>query len=273
MINWNFKRKSKKGVIYFQIPSFNDTGIVKHGFSSRIGGVSEGEFRSLNLGIKTKDDLKNIEKNYKKFTEVININYENIVLSDQVHKDNILIIDENYKSQDVLLNSKIKEVDSLITNKKNIALVTVYADCVPIFILDKVNKVIALAHAGWRGTALKIGKKTIEKMIQIYRTDPKDCLVGIGPSIGKCCYEVDEMVINEFKKHYEDVNEFAIHKKDNKYMLDLWQANKISLLEAGLISTNITISNICTMCNKDLFFSHRGENGKTGRMAAIIELN
>ncbi|WP_129596417.1 peptidoglycan editing factor PgeF [Anaerophilus nitritogenes] len=270
---YNFiENKNTDGVVFFTIPSFEKTKLVKHGFSSKIGGVSKGSYESLNLGFKTNDLKENVENNYKKITKALDLSIQNLVFSDQVHKDHIKIVTKKDCGKGIIKESDIKEIDALITNEKNVALTTVFADCVPIFLLDPVKKVIALAHAGWRGTALKIAKKTVEKMIQVYQTNPKDCLAAIGPSIGRCCYEVDEGVIKEFNKEFTNVDEFVFSKGNGKYMLDLWKANQSTLKEIGLLERNITISNICSMCNSEIFFSYRKDEGITGRMAAIIEL-
>ncbi|WP_053956907.1 peptidoglycan editing factor PgeF [Inediibacterium massiliense] len=266
------ENKSTDEVVFFTIPSFEQTNLVKHGFSSKIGGVSQGKYASLNLGFKTEDSNEKVENNYKKIAKALDISIENLVFSDQVHKDHIKIVTKKDCGKGIIKESDIKEIDALITNETNVALATVYADCVPIFLLDPVKKVIALAHAGWRGTVLKIGKKTVEKMINVYETNPKDCLAAIGPSIGKCCYEVDENVIKEFNKDFTNLNKFVFSKGNGKYMLDLWKANQITLKEIGLLERNISISNMCTMCHSEKFFSYRRDQGITGRMAAIIEL-
>lgn len=271
MKQWNFVMKKNRDVLYFTIPVFDETGLVKSCFTSRIGGVSQNPYNYLNLGTNTEDSKENIRKNYKIICNALEIDANNIVISHQVHKDNILIVNESHKNSDIF-ESDIKEIDGLITDKPGIALVTLYADCVPIFILDKRKKIIALAHAGWKGTVKKIGKKVINRMVSIYKTDPKDCIVGIGPSIGECCYEVDDFVISQFHDSYDEIKSFILTKGNGKYMLNLWEANKKSLLEAGVSKSNITISNICTKCNNDIFYSYRGENGKTGRMAAIAQL-
>ncbi|WP_432665199.1 peptidoglycan editing factor PgeF [Wukongibacter baidiensis] len=272
MSNWKFAKNEKGEVVFFKIPSFEESGLVKHCFTTRLGGISKAPYLSLNLGTKTEDNKKDIYINYEIICNTLDIDIGNLVLSDQVHKDNIMIVSQEHRGNGVITDNKLSEIDGLITNNKNVALVTLYADCVPIFILDKKRKIIALAHGGWRGTVKKIGKKVIEKMSSDFNSDPKDCIVGIGPSIGNCCYEVDDYVVSKFKENYDNVNEFIKDKGDEKYLLDLWTANKISLIEAGIPDENITVSNICTKCNNDLFFSYRAEDGKTGRMAAILQL-
>lgn len=245
---------------------------IRHGFSTKIGGVSQGVYDSLNLGLKTGDCAFDVRQNIKLFTVGVGLNYENLVISDQVHGDVIKIVLEADKGKGYFKERDYSSVDGLITNIPGIPLLTIFADCVPLYFVDTTKKVIAVSHAGWKGTRLKIGKKTVEMMVRHYDSDPKDIIALIGPSIGKCCYEVDQSVINEFENSFENVSSFTIPKKDGKYMLDLWTANKIVLLEAGLWDKNIRISNLCTSCHSDLFYSYRKENGVTGRMGAIIQL-
>jgi YfiH family protein len=271
-LNNFLKHQTDNGIIYYAIPSFDKTGIVKTCFTSRIGGVSKNPYNALNLGMNTEDLRENILENFRLLCEGLEISMNDLVFSDQVHGDHIKIVKEEDIGKGILRESDIIGVDALITNVKKIPLVTVYADCLPIFLLDPVKKIIALAHAGWRGTVLKIGKKVVKRMIETFQTNPKDCLAAIGPSIGKCCYEVDEDVINKFNKNFTNIDSFVFSKENNKYMLDLWQANKVSLEEIGLLEKNITISNLCTMCNRELLFSYRGDGGITGRMAAIMEI-
>ncbi|WP_432400752.1 peptidoglycan editing factor PgeF [Wukongibacter sp. M2B1] len=272
MNDWKFFENEKNNVVFFEIPSFEESGLVKHCFTTRIGGTSETPYKSLNLGMKTQDSKEDVYRNYEIICETLDIDIENLVLSDQVHKDNIMIVDEGHRGNGVINPNRLIEIDGLITNKTNVALVTLYADCVPIFILDRKRKIIALAHGGWRGTVKKIGKKVIKSMTSNFNTNPEDCIVGIAPSIGQCCYEVDDYVISKFKSNYDNINDLIKDKGSGKYLLDLWAANKISLMEAGVPARNITVSNICTKCNNDIFFSYRADDGKTGRMAAILQL-
>lgn len=272
MDNWRFSKFKQNDVVIYKIPSFEETGLVKHGFTTRLGGISKAPYKSLNLGVNTKDNPDDVFRNYNIACSSLNIEVENVVLSHQVHKDRILAADERHRGNGLFYENRFPEIDALITNKKNVALVTHYADCVPIFILDKKKDVIALAHGGWRGTALKIGAKVIERMIADFQTNPRDCIIGIAPSIGKCCYEVDDYVIDHFKESYENIEGFVENKDKGKYYLDLWGAHEISLVEVGVPYENITVSNMCTQCNNDIFYSYRGENGNTGRMAAILQL-
>lgn len=266
-----FAKNKDKNLLYYTIESFEKTGLVKHGFSTRLGGVSTGDLSSLNLGTKKKEKREKTLVNYTRLVNALDINIEDLVLTNQVHKDNVMKLDKKDRGKGLFKESDIVNIDGFITNDKEVALVTFYADCVPLFFLDPVNKAIGLSHAGWKGTVKKIGEKTLNKMIKNYKTDPEDILVGIGPSIGKCCFEVGKEVIEEVRDNFKEGDYF--YKKDNgKYMLDLWKLNKDQLLDMGVKENNITLSGICTKCNKDVFFSHRGDNGKTGSLAAIMQL-
>ena len=258
---------NKNGVKFITFSKLNNIPFIKHGFSTRRGGISESEYSSLNLGLKTEDTNENVIENVKKFTTAIGVNSEDLVISDQIHSDVIKIVKSEDKGKGFL-----KDVDGLVTNVKDIPLMTVFADCVPIFLVDIAKQVIATSHAGWRGTKLKIGKKTVQVMANEYGSNPKDIIAVIGPSIGECCYEVDKQVIDEFDSNFKDLSTFISPKEEGKYQLNLWNANRTSLKEAGLLDENIVISNLCTSCNSDLFYSYRKENGKTGRMSAVIQI-
>lgn len=267
-----FIKNEDNNLVYYTIESFEKTDLVKHGFSTRLGGVSTGNLNSLNLGVKKKDTRENILNNYKIFTKSLGINIENLVLTHQVHKDNIMEVDEEDRGKGLTRETDIVDTDGFITNKRKVALVTFYADCVPLFFLDPVNKAIGLTHAGWKGTVSKIGQKTLKKMIKTYGTNPNDILIGIGPSIGKCCFEVGEEVIEVINEKFANAKDYFYKKDNGKFMLDLWALNKDQFIEMGVLEENITVGNICTKCNKDIFFSHRGDNKKTGSLAAIMEL-
>jgi hypothetical protein len=269
----NLNLKEKNGVYYYTFPSFEKTGLVRHLFTSRIGGVSKEPYKSLNLGINTKDNIENIKKNFEKVLSVINNTVDNIVVSHQLHTTNVKIVDKNDIGKGI--NNIISEdgVDGLITNIPDIALFTFYADCVPIFYLDTVKRVVGLAHGGWRGTVNKIAGKVVDMMIESYNSNPKDIIVGIGPSIGPCCYEIGCDVYNKFNINFTNVKKLIKSIGKDRWRLNLWEANSQILKEKGIPSRNISISGICTSCHNDLFFSYRKEKGVTGRMAAVIQLN
>lgn len=268
----SFTLMKKEDIFYYTINSFEKTGLVKHLFTTRIGGVSSGPYYSLNLGLKTGDNIDNIKKNFLKVFEIMSTSEKDVVFSNQVHGTNIQIVDDEI-STDNAYKSRLKDgVDGLVTNVKNITLATFYADCVPIFFLDKEKQVVGLVHAGWRGTVKGIACKMVDILVEKFNSQPKDILVGIGPSIGQCCFEVGEEVFKEFKKAYTDIIDNITQKISDKYYIDLWKTNKLILEKKGILPSNISISGLCTSCNTDLFFSYRKEKGKTGRMAALIKL-
>ncbi|HHY90263.1 MAG TPA: peptidoglycan editing factor PgeF [Clostridiales bacterium] len=269
----NFKMlHTKNGISYFSIPLFDETKLVKSCFTTRIGGVSEYPYHSLNLGLKTMDKKENVLQNFRLLSKELAIPLECMVRCDQVHGDRSWIVTQEDAGKGIISDDDVPQADALITNVRGIGLITNYADCVPIFLLDPVHKVIALAHAGWRGTVLQIGRKTLQAMTQHFHTDPKHCLAAIGPSIGPCCYEVDESVIEQFEKSFRSIHLFVNRTENGKFMLDLWKANQVVLEESGILKENISISQLCTACHPEIFFSHRQQKGVTGRMAAMMVL-
>lgn len=267
-----YKLVSKNGVDYLVFKSLEKAPFIRHGFSTRTGGVSRGAYRSLNLGFKTGDKEDRVRENISRFALAVGVDQENLVISDQVHKDRVRVVGKEDRGKGYLRPRDFSQIDGLVTNIVGLGLMTIYADCVPIYFLDPVQRAIGLSHAGWRGTRLKIGQKTVETMVGQYGSRPEDMVALIGPSIGSCCYEVDRGLVEEFNKNFTDSQTFIFPYGASKYKLDLWEANRLVLREAGLLDSNIKISNLCTSCNLDLFYSHRREKGNTGRMAAIIQL-
>lgn len=263
---------NRNGIKFIVFKILREIPYIKHGFSTRIGGISEGAYSYLNLGIKTGDKQNNVIENIKRFALSVGVNYEGLVISDQIHGDKIEIVGNKDHASGCVKQKKYNGVDGLVTNVPNTPLMATFADCVPIFFADPIKKVIGISHAGWKGTELKIAAKTIQIMINEYGSKTDEIVVVIGPSIGKCCYEVDDVVVERFNKGFTDTSTFIFPKGKGKYQIDLWEANRIILKEMGISNKNIVISNLCTGCNLDLFYSHRKENGNTGRMGAIIQL-
>ncbi len=272
MLTLAFKLNYKGSLAYLTIPSFEKTSLVTHGFSTRLGGVSKPPYHSLNLGLKKEDDKNNVLENYRLFCEELNINPENLVASDQVHEDRIYVACAGDRGKGILKDSDIAGIDAMITKDREVALVTYYADCVPIFLLDLKTPAAGLVHAGWKGTVSKIGQKTVLKMMKEFGSLLENILVGIGPCINSCCYEVDAPVINIIKNAFPYWNELIEDMGDGKWMLDLVLTNKRQLEEVGISSLQIAESGFCTSCNNDLFFSYRADKCKTGSLAAIIQL-
>lgn len=274
---------------YIQYKKLNETGIVHNGFSTRLGGVSEGMYSSMNFSVKMGDTIENVRRNFEIFTE--KNGFKNPVMSNQTHTTNVLRVTENDIGKGIYREADYRDIDGLITNEKEITLVTSYADCVPLYFADVKNKAIGLSHSGWRGTVNRMGEVTLRRMKEEFGTKPSDVIAAIGPSICLNCYEVSNDVAREFELEFDvkaetdmtnDMEYFRessqnmdtiLYKKDNgKYMLNLWAANYKVLTDAGVLSDNIAIPDICTCCNRDILFSHRGHMGKRGNLCAFLML-
>ena len=231
-------------------------------------GVSEGMFSTLNLSYNRGDKKEAVDENFRRISEAIGFDHTKLVFSNQIHETRI------HKVTKEDCGKVMKDMDGLATNEQGIPLYTGYADCVPLFFYDPVEKAAALAHSGWRGTVGRIGAKMVQFLENEYGSKKENIIAAIGPSICRSCYEVSEDVADEFKKELtgHDAKEFLDDKGNGKYQLDLWKANEIILTEAGIRPENLDITDICTCCNPDLLFSHRASHGKRGNLAAFIVL-
>lgn len=247
--------------------------LIIAGFTLREGGYSPMPFNSFNMGFHVNDNPRYVQKNRKSFAEEIQFPIQNWVGSKQVHGTNIVkVTKEDLGRGSLDFETAVPDTDGMYTQEEDILLTSLYADCVPLYFYSPKNKLIGLAHAGWRGTVGKIGPKMIKQWCEKENADVKDIKTAIGPAIGECCYEVDEKVISEVRSALNKNEEPAVFtKNDNgKYQLNLQSLNEILFLQAGVLPENITISHNCTSCENTVFFSHRKDNGKTGRMMSFI---
>lgn len=265
---------TKEEVKYISFPAFEETGLVRHGFSTKHGGVSQGCYTAMNLSFTRGDEPVRVEENFRRFSKTIGVTKDSLVLSDQIHDTVIRRVTAADRGKGITRANDIKGVDGLITNEEGVTLTTFYADCVPLFFLDPVNRAVGLSHAGWRGTVAGMAAKTVSAMKEAFGTDPSELLAGIGPSIGPCCYEVSRDVIMEFEKNTNHgiISKIARKVDGEHYMLDLWEANRLFLLDAGVSDTHITVTDLCTKCHSDDFFSHRIMGTARGSLAAMISL-
>lgn len=275
-MNQDFELKELGQIKYFKCKPLDNTKLVINAFTTRTGGVSITPFDSLNTSYNVNDKESCVVENRKNIFKALNMDYRNIVSAQQVHKDKIALVkkEDTGKGAFKYLNG-IAETDALITDISGIPLIMCYADCVPIFILDPVKKIIALIHSGRKGTELEITLKTLHKMIKIFNTNPCTCLAAIFPSIGPCCYNIkEENKIDDYWLNEDKHNGVPIIPLQNKSgrCLDLRKANYGQLIQGGLEGKNIFINEICTADHPGLFFSYRRDKGNTGRMAAIFML-
>lgn len=266
--------KEKNHMPYIQFKNLSATGIVKHGFSTRKGGVSTGIFSSMNLNFKRGDDPDAVMENYRRMAAALNMRVEDMVLSDQTHTTNVRVITEEDRGKGILKPQDYSDVDGMITNVPGIVLVTSYADCVPLYFVDPVRKAIGLSHSGWKGTVGHIGQKTVWKMHEVYGSEPKDIVAAIGPSICQSCYEVSDDVAEAFRANFtaDEAADILLDKGNGKYQLDLWKANWYVLTDAGILPEHLSVTDLCTACHPDLLWSHRKTNGQRGGLSAFLSL-
>ncbi len=263
-----------EGVPWIEFPNLTKTGIVRNAFSTRIGGVSQGIFQSMNLSFKQKDDPERVMENYRLLAESAGLNIENMVLSDQTHTTNIRRVTEEDRGKGITRPQDYHDIDGLITDVHGLCLVTSFADCVPLYFVDPVRQAIGMSHSGWRGTAARMGAKTIMAMSEAFGTDPADLVCAVGPSICQKCYEVSEDVAEAFYESFknEQADAILLNKGGGKYQLDLWKANALILTNAGVRPENIAVTDVCTSCCDRLLWSHRKTGGRRGGGAAFMQL-
>ena len=263
-----YDEKEVAGVPFLSYPMFEETGIVNHGFSTRFGGVSKGCYATMNISTTRGDDPAAVAENCRRMAKALGVEVGDFTYTQQTHTTNVVVVKAEDKGK------RFAETDGMITNVPGICLVTFYADCVPLYFVDPVKKVIGLSHSGWRGTVGKMGKVTVEKMTTEYDCDPKDILAAIGPSICQDCYEVSEDVIDCFKEKFDEHlwDNLFYQKENGKYQLNLWEANHQIFLESGISEEHIAVTNVCTHCNPEVLFSHRTTGNARGNVSAFLAL-
>ena len=270
--------EEKNGVQFLTFDHLKKAGI-KHGYSTKHGGISTGPYATMNLNFGRGDLEENVLENYNIIGKALEMDSRRMCLSKQTHTTNVRVVTEADAGNGILRPRPYDDVDGLMTNVPNLPLVTHFADCVPLFFYDPVHQAIALSHSGWRGTVGKIGKVTIEKMQEVYGTNPADLLCGIGPSICKDCYEVSLEVAEAFRAAFSEEVCREILAPSNKrpedethFQLDLWKACKAAMMEAGVPEKQIEVTEYCTHCHPELFFSHRALGEVRGGQAAFLSL-
>jgi YfiH family protein len=281
------QNKHENEMEYLTFPSITATGIVSHAFSTRIGGASKGYFGEANYSFTRGDVREDVEENYRRMAQILGYgrSLEHFVTTFQTHTSNVRVITADDMGKGVIKERDYVDVDGMITNIPGIILTTFHADCPPIYFVDPVKRAIGLSHSGWKGTVSRIGRSTVEAMTREYGSNPSDIICAVGPSICVDCYEVSSDVADKFIDEFgiKDVPEYIpdgdsagyiVYKKaGGKYQLNLWEAIRLTLIEAGVKTENIEITDICTHCNPDYLFSHRTAGEKRGNLAAFLVLN
>ncbi len=247
---------------------------VVHGFSTRMGGVSEGCFERMNLSFARGDDEEKVMENFRRFGAAIGVSVSQMVFTDQTHTDHVRVVSAEDRGKGILRARDYRDVDGLVTDAPDVCLVAFFADCVPLIFVDPIRRVIGLSHSGWRGTAKKIGRRTVQRMCGDFGCRPEDIIAAIGPSICRDCYEVSADVAEVFAGAFSDseYRRIVTEKEDGKYLLDLWQANAFVLQDAGIRREHIAMPDICTCCNGEMMWSHRWSGARRGSLAAFLML-
>lgn len=268
----NIVEQTKNGVTFFQSDGITAAGGAAHGFSTRVGGVSEGMWESLNLGPSRGDDPDHVRENYRRFFAAIGAQGEKMAMTNQIHGGKVRCVTTADVHGDPCEKAGY-EADGLMTDLPGVTLVVYSADCIPILFYDPVRRVIAAVHAGWRGTAAGIATAAVERMRDVYGCDPADILAAVGPGIGPDCFETHEDVPNAMTAALSTAVLQHIKIKENgKFAVDLKGINAMRLEQAGLNSAHIAVSQLCTACRSELFWSHRKLGTNRGSMAAAIQL-
>ncbi|MDG0812212.1 peptidoglycan editing factor PgeF [Cohnella rhizosphaerae] len=241
------------------------------GFSTRLGGGSLPPRDGLNTALHVGDDEKAVIANRRAIAEALGWPFEAWTCAEQVHGSRVVrVTDEERGMGGLSRESAIQDADALITDEPDILLAMYFADCVPLYFYDPEHGALGLAHAGWKGTAADVAKETIRAMRDAFGTAPSDLYASIGPAIGVCCFEVDDIVKNRVLVDVPEDARFHVPSSEGKYRLNLKEINKHLMIKAGILPSRIEMSGWCTSCSTDLFFSHRKERGQTGRMMSWL---
>ncbi len=254
-------------IVYYQFETLTAQQGILHGVFTRKGGVSEGVFDSLNVGSTVGDDQDRVIANRQRMAEALSVDEADTRTTWQVHGADVVRALPGDRP-----GGPPPKADGIITNVKELPLVMRFADCVPIFLYDPSKNAIGLAHAGWRGTVAGAGIAVVTAMMKVYGSQPENIIAGVGPSIGPCCYEVGPEVIHAITETFGNVNDLIHAPNGNgvRSHLDLWAANERALRGVGI--QHIEVARMCTSCNTHEFYSHRREQGKTGRFGVLISL-
>lgn len=260
------------GVTFLAADSFLAAGGVAHGFSTRIGGVSKGIYTSMNLGSTRGDDPDCVKENYRRFCAAIGADVHRVVMTNQIHSTIIRTATSSDIKND-LYDPEGYDCDGLITNEPGLALTIFSADCIPVLLYDPAKRVIAAVHAGWRGTAGNIAGKAVRLMQENYGSKSEDILTSIGPGISQCCFETHADVPDAMVEVLGDLaTPYIAYLENGKFKVDLKGINSALLIRAGVSPEHVEISNDCTACLPDKYWSHRMTQGKRGSQAAILQL-
>jgi len=264
------RKTEANGLTYFSVPGWDERSGAAHGFFTRAGGVSPAPYDSLNLGTKGGDELTHVQENLRRTAQAFSIPTDRVFCASQVHGDRILEI--SGCRQSIFGSGPSLRGDGLMTEERDVYLGILTADCLPLLLLDPGRSVVGAVHAGWRSTVKGIAPKAVRALRRAFGCKPEDLLVAFGPAIGPCCYVVREEVTRTFLKADEATRRFLHPEEPGRWKMNLAGINQHQLCNEGVQEGNLFLSNLCTSCRKDLFFSVRAEGEPTGRQIALIGL-
>ncbi|MDE7042737.1 MAG: peptidoglycan editing factor PgeF [Oscillospiraceae bacterium] len=268
----SFQTRDHHGVVYHTSSILDAPGLI-HGFSTRLGGVSEGPFASLNFrgGGPEPDVRENVRENYRRFCEALGTDVHNVVQSHQVHEDTVRHVTGADRGKGLFAATDYT-ADALVTDEPDLSLMVFSADCIILLLHDPVTASIGAVHAGWRGTALDLPAKTVGEMGRLFGAKPEDIRVAVGAGIGPCCFETHDDVPDAMRSAFGGGAEAHIRPKGEKWTVDLKGINAWRLREAGVRVENIDVCTACTACRTDLYWSHRITGDRRGGQGALIAL-
>jgi YfiH family protein len=259
------QRKSSDGIVTYHFEALLGEGLV-HAVFTRLGGVSQGPFASLNVGNTVGDDAAAVTENHARVYDYLGLDPQSVVSPRQVHGNRVATVGSAQAGQ-VLANT-----DGLVTGDPGTAMMLRFADCQPILLYDPAHHALGLVHVGWRGLAQGIARRAVEAMREAFDTRARDLIVGLGPAIGSCCYVVGQNVAAAMAYALDDWKQALSPEGAERWRLDLSIANAQQLAAEGVPEIRIERSNLCTACSNDLFYSHRANQGRTGRFAVVAVL-
>jgi YfiH family protein len=252
------------GLVYYCFEALDGQEEIFHGIFTRLGGVSSSPWATLNVDHTVGDDGEAVEENHRRICRALGIARRDIASGYQVHGTRVARVDHKDRGR------VCPQTDVLITDVPGVSLMQRYADCLPILLYDPVHQAVGLAHAGWRGTLVGVTRKAVQAMRTEFGSRPADLIAGLGPSIGPCCYQVGPEVAEATQAAILGWPSALLRQRDGSWHLDLWEANRRQLVQAGVV--RIEISGLCTACRTDEFYSHRAERGRTGRFGVVVGL-
>ena len=259
------QRHNSNELVYYQFDQWTSSETITHGIFTRLGGVSQSPWGSLNLGGTVGDDVAAVRENHRRAYAALDLDEVRACTVWQVHSADTVVVQHPVPNRRWLARA-----DGMVTDRPGVPLMMRFADCTPILLLDPVQHAIGIAHAGWRGTVTGAAVSALNAMCAAFGTRPQDVQAGIGPSIGPERYQVGEEGLEAVQAYFGQTQGLINRAEDGSAYLNLWAANRLALERAGV--SQIEVAGICTASHTDEFYSHRAENGQTGRFGAVVAL-